>query len=411
MRVTVVGGGVVGLACAYELVRGGAEVVVLERGSIGGGTSLGNTGWVCPSFTYPLPGPGIVREGLRGVLSVDGPLAIRPSLDPSYLRWLWAFRRSCTRERWLGGLRALVDLSRPTTELLDGYRKGGVEFELHTAGLLLVGLDAHKLDGYRSIFRDLVALGFEGGIRDVSRDEARELEPALGERTSGGVLTEIDCWVEPLSLTAGLAAWLRGRGAEVREDVEVTGVTGRRVETSEGTFEADACVIAAGIQSSELLRRLGVRVGLAPARGYSVTYPRVAAAAPGRALYLADARVGVSSYDESVRLAGVFELGWSDTSVRERRLAAMLRTVDPFFRDWRPSKAPRATAWVGLRPLTSDGLPLVGRTPRDPGVFVATGHGMLGVTLAPATAALLAPFVLGAPASPILTPFDPARRG
>jgi D-amino-acid dehydrogenase len=111
-----------------------------------------------------------------------------------------------------------------------------------------------------------------------------------------------------------------------------------------------------------------------------------------------------------VRLAGVFELGHSDTTVSERRLAAMLRTVDPFFSGWRASQAPRETVWAGLRPLTSDGLPLIGRSPRDPRVFLATGHGMLGITLAPATAALLTPLVLEGRADPALAPFDPERR-
>jgi D-amino-acid dehydrogenase len=409
MRVAVVGGGVVGMACAFELRRAGAEVVVLERDRIGHGTSLGNTGWVCPSFTYPLPAPGIVADGLRAVVSRDGPLAIRPGLDPSYVRWLWAFRRNCNRETWLRGMGAFVELNRPTTELLDGYRAAGVPFEMHAAGLLLVALDPKKLASYTAVFRDLASLGFEGGIRELSGDEAREQEPVLAADVSGGVLAQVDRWVQPLSLAEGLAAWASANGVEVRQGVDVTSVTGGRLESSDGTVEVDATVIAAGPQSPALMRSLGVRVGIAPARGYSVTYPRAGSATPSRALYLADALVGVSTYDDTVRLAGVFELGQRDTTVSERRLAAMLRTVDPFFAGWRASEAPRETAWAGLRPLTSDGLPLIGRSPRDPRVYLATGHGMLGVTLAPATAALLTPLVLEGRADPVLTPFDPAR--
>ena len=185
MRVAVVGGGVVGLTCAFELSRRGADVVVLERDRVGHGASFGNTGWVCPSFTYPLPGPGIVGEGLRAAFGREGPLAIRPGLDPSYLRWLWAFRSNCNRETWLHGMKAFVELNRPTTEILDAYRDAGVDFEMHDAGLLLVALDAKKLDVYSGIFRDLASLGFEGGIREVSGPEARELEPMLSTRTSG----------------------------------------------------------------------------------------------------------------------------------------------------------------------------------------------------------------------------------
>ena len=168
MKVAVVGGGVVGMACAYELARGGADVVVLEKNTVGHGASFGNTGWVCPSFTYPLPGPGIVAQGLRAAFSSNGPLAIRPGLDPSYLRWLWAFRRNCTRETWLHGMRAFVALGSPTLGVLDGYRAAGVEFEMHSAGLLLVGIEPKKVASYTEIFRDLASVGFEGGLRELS---------------------------------------------------------------------------------------------------------------------------------------------------------------------------------------------------------------------------------------------------
>jgi D-amino-acid dehydrogenase len=213
-----------------------------------------------------------------------------------------------------------------------------------------------------------------------------------------------------LSLTAGLATWADAHGVEIREHAEVRTVAGRRIETGEDVIEVDAVVLSAGVDSGPLLRRLGVRVGIAPARGYSVTFARDSAEAPARALYLADALVGLSTYDDAVRIAGVFELGHRSVAVDERRLDAMLRTVDPFFASWHVSRAPRDLAWAGLRPLTSDGLPLIGRAPRDPRVFVATGHGMLGVTLAPATAALLAPLVLEGRADPALAPFDPGRR-
>jgi D-amino-acid dehydrogenase len=276
VRVAVVGAGVVGLACAFELRRAGADVVVLERDKVGHGASLGNTGWVCSSFTYPLPGPGIVGEGVRAAVSRDGPLAIRPGLDPSYLRWLWAFRRNCTREAWLRGMKAFVELTRRTTELLDAYRDAGVAFEMHDAGLLLVGLDPQKVGSYTAIFHDLATLGFEGGLRGVTGAEARELEPALSGRVGGGVLAEIDRWVQPLSLADGLATWLGAHGVEVRERVEVCSIAGGLLDTGEGPLVVDAVVIAAGIDSGALTRALGVRVGIAPARGYSVTYP------PGR---------------------------------------------------------------------------------------------------------------------------------
>ena len=408
MKVVVVGAGVVGLACAFELRRGGADVVVLERGTVGGGASLGNTGWVCPSLTHPLPGPGTVGDGLRATLRLTGPLAIRPSLDPGYLRWLWRFRAHCTRERWRDGLRALAVLNEQSLELLDDYGAAGVEFEAHGAGLLVAARSEKKLAAHRDLFAELASLG-AASFRELDPAETREAEPSLAPELAGALLTEVDRWVRPESLTAGLAAWLRANDVEVREGVDVRSVTGPRIDTSNGPLGCDRVVVAAGITSSPFLAALGVRVTLAPGRGYSVLYTGETAPAPRHALYLADARLGLSSYDGGLRMAGVFELGHHALEVDERRLRAMLTSADPFFSSWRPSEEAPESRWVGLRPLTSDGLPLIGPTPRDPHVVVATGHGMLGVTLAPATAAMVAPLVLEGRADPALAPFSPAR--
>ena len=413
MRVIVIGGGVVGLCCAYELARSGAEVTVLERNGVGQGASLGNTGWVCPSFSYPLPGPGIIREGLRGMLH-GGPLALRPTLDPTFLRWLLGFRRSATRNRWEHGVRALIGLNRRTLELFDSYGEAGVAFEMHESGLVLVATSRAVLDSYSAIFRELRSLGLEGESAELNPSDAKELEPALcANGIAGGVHALLDRYVRPESLIAGLAAHLAAKGVAVREDAEVRAIEhangGVRVATKGEPFEADRAVVAAGASSPRFLEHLGISLPLVGARGYSFTFAG-GALRPKHALYLAEAKVGISSYADAVRVAGVFELGQSSDALHRGRMEAMLRTVEPYFEEWSPSSEAGQLQWAGLRPMTADGLPLIGRSPAVDNVFVATGHGMLGVTLAPATAALLAPLVLEGVAAPELAPFDPARR-
>jgi D-amino-acid dehydrogenase len=412
--VAVIGGGIVGLCCAYELDRAGAEAIVLERGAAGSGASRGNTGWVCPSFSYPLPGPGIIREGLRGMLRGGGPLAIRPTLDPTFVRWLLGFRRSAARDRWEKGVTALIALNRRTLELFDAYAAAGIEFEMHRSGLLLVATTEAGLASYAALFDELRRLGFEGESRALNSAEAKEREPALAaENLVGGVHAVVDRYVRPESLLEGLAGCLRGRRVELREGVEVTGLEavngGIRIRTAYDALDADRAVIAAGASSPPLLRRVGVSLPLVGARGYSFTFAGDGLR-PQHALYLAEAKVGISAYEDSVRVAGVFELGHSSDRLNRRRLRAMLATVEPYFEDWRPAEETALLEWAGLRPMTADGLPLIGRAPTLENVYVATGHGMLGVTLAPATAALLAPLVLEGRSAPELAPFDPARR-
>jgi D-amino-acid dehydrogenase len=413
-RVVVVGAGVVGLACAWELQRAGAEVLVLERGAVGAGTSRGNTGWVCPSFTYPLPAPGMVREGIRQLVTGGEAFVLRPSLDPTFLRWLWTFRRSCSSERFEAGVRALLALNMRTLELFDEYQAAGVPFEMHTAGLIVASRTRHGLQTYRTLFDKLRQLGHDGGsVEELDGDAVASMEPALDPaRVVRALYAAVDRFVRPEELTAGLASSLRASGTEVREGCELLEL-GRRngaveLRTATGIERADRVVVAAGLPTVSLLRRHGVRLPMVGARGFSVTVAG-RGTRPRHALYLAEAKLGVSPYRDSVRIAGVFELGASSLDVPPRAGERLIAAAGGYLGGWRPDPEEAVSAWAGLRPATADGLPLIGPLPGLDGVFLATGHGMLGVTLAPATAALLAPLVLEGRADPALGPFHPAR--
>jgi D-amino-acid dehydrogenase len=415
-NVAVIGAGVVGLACAWELRRRGASVVVLERGAIGRGASLGNTGWVSPSFTYPLPAPGMVREGLRQLVTGGEAFVLRPSLDPSFVRWLWSFRRSCSSDRFDAGVRALLALNRRTLELFDAYRDAGVAFEMNAAGLVVAARTPGGLDLYRRIFQRLRDLGYEGGVIDeLDGPSVAALEPALDPAgVVAGLHAQVDRFVRPEDLTAGLAQHLRADGVEIREGSELRGLERRNggwaLETSSGgPVAAQRVVVSAGLATTPLLRRLGVRVPLIGARGYSVTVPG-RGLPPRHALYLAEAKLGLSPFSGGVRVAGVFELGAGKRAVAPGVGDRLLAAARPYLAGWQAEADGPVEAWAGLRPATPDGLPLIGALPGLDGLFLATGHGMLGVTLAPATADLLAPLVLEGRAAPELAPFDPARR-
>jgi D-amino-acid dehydrogenase len=378
VRVTVVGGGVIGLACAWELVRGGADVVVLERGRIGGGCSLGNAGWVCPSIAAPLPEPGMVREGVLQLVRRRDAFVLRPRLDSTFARWLWTFARSCRPARFERGERALKALLDPTLELYDAYRDAGVEFEMHERGLVLVGLTDEGLAPYRRLHR--------------MEEVGAEIEPAVDGAAVAGVLHgTTDRHVRPETLTAGLAKSLREAGVEIREHAHVDSLR---------DVGGEKVVVAAGLASPRLLPQM--RMPLIGARGYSIDVAG-SGPPPAHALYLAEARIGISPFDDAVRIAGVFEIG-----TRKPRADAgtrLLAAAAPYLTGWHPSG--EGETWSELRPATADGLPLIGEVASD--LYVAAGHTMLGITLAPATAALLAPLVLRGERDAALAPFDPLR--
>ncbi|MFM7553271.1 MAG: NAD(P)/FAD-dependent oxidoreductase [Actinomycetota bacterium] len=324
MRVAIIGGGVVGLACGWSLARRGAEVVVLERAVIGEGASKGNTGWVSPTISTPLASPGTLAMGLKSALDPNGALVIRPELDTRWLRWLWSFRAAASRERFLRGVEALHNLNRRTFEVLDAYADDGVPFEMHGGGILVLGKTAKGISWFAPVFEDLRKVGFEGGIEELTPAEARRIEPALSDEIGHVIRTTVDRYVQPQSLMRGLADRLVALGHDVREGVAVAGLApagdGRwRVATDHGPAEADRVIVASGAQSPALLGPLGLDVPIVPAKGYSITL-RGEGTRPSQALYMTEAKIGVSGFDEGVRIAGVFQLPGRDLMVDRRRI-------------------------------------------------------------------------------------------
>jgi D-amino-acid dehydrogenase len=409
VRVVVVGGGVIGLSVAWSLSRRGAEVTVLERDRCGAGASWGNAGWVTPGLSAPIPAPGVLRQAARWMLDGDSPLLIRPRLTLDFLRWSLRFARSCRAGAHHAGTAATLALARDTPELFDLLAAEGVEFEMHDDGLLFLVRDERLLEDWIAAYGRLEALGFDGALEPLDRAALARLEPAVSGDVAAGLLAGRERHVRPDTLTAGLLADLGRRGVAVEEDVAVRRLLpargGWRVETGAAAIDGDAVVVAAGVWSREVLRGVGIEIPLEAAKGYSIT-AEGPDPAPARPLYLTEAKVGASPFaDGSLRLAGTLELNGTDLRLNARRMEAVARTARGYLRDWSPERG--RTEWAGLRPLAPDGLPIVGEA--RPGLFVATGHAMLGVTLAPATGEALAPAILGEPPAASLAALGPAR--
>jgi D-amino-acid dehydrogenase len=410
--VIVVGGGAVGLCVAEALLRRGARTLLLEAGRIGARASAGNAGWITPGISNPLPAPGTVPQALRWMLDPASPLLVRPTLRPGFLRWSYDFWRSTSPARYSAGMAALVALSGRAIPAYDALREAGVEFEMHADGLLFVAHTEEELDAELAALRDQQALGFSGRIETLDGAAARELEPALTDGVIGAILAADERHVRPETLTDGLAAHLRAGGATVREHARVERVTrdgaGWSLLVAGEPIRCERVVVALGADTSRLLAPLGVRLPLEGAKGYSFTDP-APPVRPRRPLYLLESKVGVSPYDGALRFAGTLELGSRDVAVDQRRLRALDASGTRYLKGW--SASPGRSGWAGMRPLLPDGLPAIGPVPGHDGLFVATGHSMLGITLAPATGELLAPAVLGGGPQLDLAAFSVARFG
>lgn len=414
--VAVVGAGVVGLACAHAIEQRGMRVLVLDGATTGSGASKGNTGWVAPSLSMPLASPGMLVTGLKSALHPRGALVIRPAFDTSWVRWLWQFRRNCSPERFRRGVLALVALNRTTLEQFDAYTAEGIEFESHSTGMLVLARERSGLSWFTTLFGELVRAGFDGAISELDPARARELEPALSDAVGAVLHTTVDRFVQPETLVVGLAAHLRSRGVAIRERALVSGLARAgnswRLALADGdAVETRHVVIAAGAATTTLLSPLGVRLPLMGAKGYSVDL-QGEGEPPRTALYLSEPKLGISAFDGGVRIAGAFELPARSTSVDPHRIEALIADAVPYLRGWRPTQQELRTSpgWAGLRPATPDSLPLIGPIDGQPGLLLATGHGMLGVTLAPATGRAIAEILVSGSVAPELEPFRPLRR-
>ncbi|MFC9839572.1 NAD(P)/FAD-dependent oxidoreductase [Rhodococcus sp. NPDC127530] len=414
MTVAVIGGGVVGMTTAWSLRRRGEDVTVIERGSLGQSASGVNAGWITPSLSTPLASPGVVGLGLKHAFDPNGALSIRPRLDTDWIRWLSKFARASRPSAYERGVRALLQLNSHTLELFDELRDDGVDFEMHSAGLLALARSSDGLKWFTQLFDQLLPMGFPGGVEYLSGDEARRRDAAVGPGVQVAAHTSIDRHVNPESLLRGLLERVTEMGVTVLQHTAVEAVIpgGARwsIRTPDHSLDVDRVVIALGAATNALLTPLGIQLPIIGAKGYSIDV-RGAGTSPRHALYLMEPKLGLSPYHDAIRIAGAFELPARDERVPERRIRRLVDQVHPYLAGWcTDADVDIRSGRAGLRPATPDSLPFIGPVPGHRGLYIAAGHGMLGVTLAPATAEGIAEMVTNRRIPESMLPFQLAGR-
>lgn len=411
-HVIVVGAGMVGLATAWHLQQRGVRVTVVDREGVAAGSSWGNAGWLAPALTLPLPDPAILASGVLQTLKPSSPVYVPPTLDPRLIRFLAGFARHCTPARWRAAMKVF---NRANAAALPAYDElahlaPAVEEPTKPATPFLA---AFRTEAARQFLVD--EFGYSDGAVDfdlISGEEIRTLEPALGDAVQYGVRLHGQRFINPGRYVEALGdAVVKGDGHLVTghavTDV-VTSASGVRVvlEGAEALI-ADAVVLATGSWLGGLARRHGVKRLVQAGRGYSFTvHPEHV---PTNPVYFPAERVACTPLGEAsdgLRVAGMMEFRSPDAPLDPRRIKAIVDAAAPMLRgiDW----SQRTDEWVGSRPCTTDGLPLIGAT-RSDRVFVNGGHGMWGIALGPLSGRLLAEQIVGEPTDPLLRSFDPLR--
>ncbi len=406
----VIGAGAIGVNCAHALAAAGRDVLLIDRHSVCSGCSHGNAGWVTPCHSLPIPGPGLVQQTLKWMLRGDSPLYIKPSLRPSLLAWLWRFYRHCNAAAQHRGLKAMAELNRHvvpmTRELVEQYhldcqfRQRGVLYLFRTEHEFAKGVTECELLKQHEICGEV-----------LTGDVVREREPVVSEDVCGGIYYPGEADYVPDRFVKELAAQLPALGVRLMIDTDVHGfeLNGRTISavtTSAGTFQPQNVILAAGAWSVVLARRLGLKLSLEPGKGYSITMRRPPGA-PRNPVNFAEAKVAITPWDETIRLAGTMELAGLQLNINQRRVDAIVRAAKLYVPEFRPEEV--LETWTGMRPVSSDGLPIIGRTARVANLILATGHGMLGLTQAVVTGRLVANLITNQPPFVPIEPFSPDR--
>lgn len=418
--VHIVGGGVVGLCCAFALHQRGVPVEVYDAGPLEQAASHVNAGWIVPSLAEPVPAPGLIATSLRWMLHSDSPLYIDPRLlrDPAFLRWTIQFWRHCNARDYRHGIAVTAAFGAEALALYDTLRAAGVEYEEHQDGILFAYRSPTTLEhDYAALAEPLRSFGYE--ITPLLDAQAvQELEPALSDAVSGGYWLPRDRSLRPNSLVRGLLAYLHQQGVVVHHQHPVSGIEteGRRASAifvKGKRIPAQRILVAAGSWSAPLLRPLHVNVPITAGKGYSIDLsPQPLAEPVRRPLYLHETRVAITPLDGMIRLAGTMEFSGLNHVLRPERIAAIARSASWALRGWpevTPTSGPGVQLWTGTRPMTPDGLPMIGWLPGYHDIAIASGHAMLGMTLGPSTGAAIAELFTTGSAPEAAKPFTPKR--
>ena len=406
--VIVVGGGLIGLTTALALDERGADVTVVDRAALGSGAARGNAGFLSPTLMAPLAGPGMLGTVARGLLSRDGPLRVRPRAVPSMTRWSIALLRAANAERFEAGRASLAALNRDLDGLLADLAALGVD--VTRGGEIVVPFhDAALAEHFRAELEHMEQFGAGGPGPMLDGESLRRLVPALTDHVRAGFVLPGNRAADPRRYVDSVIDVLRERDVSLHEHCSISGfdVGGTRVRgvrTDQGMLEADEVVLAAGAGIRALGRLLGLRLEVVAGQGYNVALPTTPELE--HPVIVEEVHAVATPFADRIRLGGTMELAGDAPPFDQRRVDAILRSMRRYLDlAWEE----RFDTWAGSRPMSADGLPLIGRTRRFANVVIAGGHGMFGLTLAPATGRAVAELLVDGHPSTDLSPFDPDR--
>lgn len=408
--ILIIGGGAIGVCAAYYLAERGHDVALIERKDICSGSSYGNAGLIAVDHAIPMAAPGALSQGMRWILDSGSPFSIRPRPDPNLIRWLWRFRDACREEPMRCTIPLLLALARASLALYEQlHEQHPLDDGYHYNGRMLLYRTQASLEHAIEELHLLNEYGVNGNILDI--DQVRQMAPRVHPSIAGGVYYPGYAHLVPGRFVLELADVAQAMGVQFHTntellDFETSGNRISQVLTTNGAFQAEEIILAAGVWSAPIARRLRLRLPIQPAKGYSIT-AKLPPDFPDLPLSLGEARVAATPMGEFLRFSSTLEMSGFDMSINQRRVAATRSGLRDYLSGMETLE--ELELWRGLRPLTPDSLPLIGRSASFQNLIIATGHGMLGLTHGPITGKLVTQIINKVPPDIDLAPFRPDR--
>lgn len=410
-KVIVIGGGIVGLSTAYYLLKEGHEVSIIDKGKLDSGASHVNAGYLTPSHIVPLAAPGMIAKGMRWMFNASSPFYIKPRLDRDLIRWGVKFMKACTPDHVQRSMKSILEINLLSKKLyLEMQQTAGLDFHLETKGLLIAYKTSHAEKEEAEVVLWAKDLGME--VKQFSREQILKIQPKAPMDIQGAYWYESDAHSTPELFMNNLKDFLARNGVNFHLEEEVIsfnkkGKNIHSIQTSNTSHLADEYVIATGAWSENLLKELGISLSVQAGKGYriNVTEP-TGISLPA---ILLEAKVAVTPMEGFTRFGGTMEISGINQRINTKRVAAIAKAAHDYYPKLRVPEASINEVRSGLRPLSPDGLPFIGRHSAVGNLILATGHSMMGWSLGPATGKLVSEILSSQSESMDLKPFAPER--
>lgn len=411
-KVIVIGGGIIGLCAAYYLQKEEHQVTIVDQSNMDGGASYVNAGYLSPSHIIPLSAPGVMKKGLKWMLDKSSPLYIKPRLNLDFLRWTWAFNKSCNQKHVQKSIPVIRDIAVWSQELYEEIKnQEQFKFGIEKKGILMLCQTEKMLEEEIEVAHLAKDQGLD--VSDVSTDDLKKLEPNVEIKAIGGTHFRSDFHTTPHEFMEEMKSYLKQCGVEIMtnekvEDLIISNGNISSIITDKRELKADEFVMAAGSWSGLLSKKLGLNLLMQAGKGYRInTTNPTGISIPA---ILTEAKIAVTPMNGFTRFAGTMEIAGINHTINKDRVEAIAKGSNNYYPNICLTQEEKSDAACGLRPVSPDGLPYIGKSNKCKNLTIAAGHAMMGWSMGTATGKLVSEIISEKKSTLDLDPFNPDRK-